>query len=130
LDRPPVRSKGSCEHWWTIRTSYQRHPAALAGSGQGRDDPPRDEAARTRLRRQALTWLKTGLAIWEKPLKTGPSQAKALIARTLEHWKQDTDLEGVRDSGALESLPEFERTAWDDVWAKVAALLATARGPS
>src|SRR5262249_14464803 len=32
--------------------------AALAGCGQSKDDPPPDEAARARLRKQALDWLK------------------------------------------------------------------------
>jgi serine/threonine-protein kinase len=83
--------------------------AALAASGQGADDPPPDEAARTRLRRQALTWLKEELVIWQKLLETGRPQAKALVAHTLAQWQQDADLAGVRDAGALEALPESER---------------------
>src|SRR6185437_12716585 len=32
--------------------------AAMAGCGRGNDDPPLDEAVRTRWRRQAIDWLK------------------------------------------------------------------------
>ena len=38
--------------------------AALAGSGVAQDSPPPDEAARARLRGQALDWLRADLVAW------------------------------------------------------------------
>ena len=40
--------------------------AALAGVGQGEDDPRPDEAARDRLRAQARDWLRADLRLWSK----------------------------------------------------------------
>ena len=50
--------------------------AALAGAGQGKDDPPLDESAKTRWRKQAMDWLSADLAAWSKILDTGPPQAR------------------------------------------------------
>ena len=40
--------------------------AALAGSGQGKDDPKPDDAAKAKLRKQALDWLKAELSAWKR----------------------------------------------------------------
>ena len=45
--------------------------ASLAGSGQGKDDPMPDEAARAKLREQALDWLRADLASWVKVFDGG-----------------------------------------------------------
>ena len=45
--------------------------AALAGSGQGKDDPPLDDVTKARWRKQALDWLKADLGAWSKILDTG-----------------------------------------------------------
>ncbi len=92
--------------------------ASLAGCGQGKDDPKPDEAAKAKLRAQALDWLKAELAAW----KTLATTNKEVVAKTLDHWKQDTDLAGVRDASALEKLPEPERKDWQAFWAEVDAL--------
>ena len=85
--------------------------AALAGCGQGKDDPPLDEAAKARWRKQAIDWLKADLAFWTKQVETGPPEARRSVAKTLQHWKADTDLAGIRDEAALAKLPEDERKA-------------------
>jgi tetratricopeptide (TPR) repeat protein len=97
--------------------------AALAGCGRGKDDPPPDESARTRLRQQALDWLKAELAAWSGMWEKGPSQAGQEITRKLRHWKVDPDLAGVRDPEALARLPEPERRRWQALWAAVDELL-------
>ena len=102
--------------------------AALAGAGQGTDDPKPDDAARARLRGQALDWLKAERAAWAKVLDAGDPQARPLVQQTLQHWQADPDLAGVRDADALAKLPEAERAAWRSLWAEVDALLARARG--
>ncbi len=102
--------------------------AALAAAGQGKDEPAPDAAARTKLRQQAREWLTSELATWAGYVESGPPQAKAFIAQTLQHWKQDSDLTGIRDPAALAGLPEPERATWRELWSNVDALLAKARG--
>src|SRR5262249_30063659 len=74
--------------------------AALAATGRGQDEPAPDAATKTGLRQQALGWLKGELAAWESQQEKGPAQARAIVAQTLQHWRQDPDLAGVRDPGA------------------------------
>jgi len=102
--------------------------AALVGSGQGKDDPPLDDAAKARWRKQAIEWLKADLIAWSKVLESGPSQARQPIRETLQHWKTDSDLAGLRDAAALAKLPEEERKACRALWAEVDALLAKSQG--
>jgi eukaryotic-like serine/threonine-protein kinase len=97
--------------------------ASLAGCGQGQDDPSPDEAAKDNLRKQALDWLKEEMAVWLKFVESGPPQAKAFMVQTLDHWKKDTDLAGIRDEKALAKLPEPERKEWQSLWSDVDAFL-------
>jgi len=98
--------------------------AALAGSGQGKDDPPLDEGTKARWRKQAIDWLRADLTAWSKLLESGPPQARQPIPETLQHWKADADLSGLRDAAALAKLPENEQQACRGLWAEVDALLA------
>ena len=102
---------------------------ALAAAGQGKDDPSPDETARAKLRERAMGWLRAELAAWTKLLESGPAQARPFIAQTLDHWKVDTDLAGIRDAEALAKLPEAERKDWHSLWAEVNALLTRAAKP-
>jgi len=101
--------------------------AALAGSGQGKDNPPLDDATKARWRKQAVDWLKADLAAWSKLLDSAPPEARQSISQTLEHWKADTDLAGLRDAAPLAKLPEDEQKVCRAIWAEVDALLAKAR---
>jgi hypothetical protein len=100
----------------------------MAGCGQGKDDPPLDEPAKARWRKQAIDWLEADLAAWTKIRESGPPQARESISRTLQHWKTDPDLAGLREPAALAKLPEAEQRAGRALWAEVDALLAKARG--
>ena len=102
--------------------------AALAGSGKGKDDPAPAAAAKAKLRHQARDWLKSELAAWSKLLQTGPPQARQAIAQTLQHWHDDTDLAGVRETEALQKLPAEERKDWEALWAEWKDLLKKTRG--
>jgi hypothetical protein len=102
--------------------------AALAGCGQGKDDPPLDEPTKARWRKQAIEWLKADLAAWSKVLESGPPQARQSVSQTLQHWKGDPDLAGIRDEAALARLPEAEQRVCRTLWAEVDALLK--KGPS
>ena len=104
--------------------------AALAGCGRGKDDPPPSDAQKTKLRRQALDWLNAELATWSKLLETAKKEQRGFIAKTLEHWREDTDLAGIRDDAGLTKLSDKERAAFRQLWADVDAVLKKASGPS
>jgi Flp pilus assembly protein TadD len=101
--------------------------AALAGCGKGKDDPPLDEVAKSRWRKQAIDWLKGDLAAWSKILESGPPQARKAISQTLQHWKVDPDLAGLREPAAVAKLADDERKACRSLWAEVDDLLKRAR---
>ena len=104
--------------------------AALVAAGQDKNQPPPDDAANAKLRRQALDWLKAELTAWGKLLESGPSRARPAIIEVLNHWKQDSDLASVRDALALAKLPEEEQKAWRALWAEVQSLLERAENQS
>jgi tetratricopeptide (TPR) repeat protein len=102
--------------------------AALAASGKAKGEPPLDDPARARLRAQALGWLKAELVAWEKVLDACPAELKAMVGPTLEHWKADADLAGLRDAKQRGTLPADERAAFARLWDDVDRLLARAAG--
>jgi serine/threonine-protein kinase len=97
--------------------------AALAGAGKGQDDPKPDDAARFKLRGQALDWLKAELIAWSKAVDSGDAGARRVVVRRLRRWKSDRDLASVRDRNAIEKLPADEQQAWKALWKDVDALL-------
>jgi serine/threonine-protein kinase len=107
--------------------------AAQAAGGQGEGAANPDDQERSRLRRQALDWLRADLAAWATLAQEGAPQDRQEVRRALSHWRQDPDLAGVREPAALARLPEGERQAWRKLWADVAALLkraGRAEGPA
>ena len=101
--------------------------AALAGCGKGKDNPPPDDAAKVKLRCQALDWLKAEHAAWSKILESVPPQARPVVAANLKHWNEDSDLAGIRDDAALVKLPQEELAACKQLWGDVDRLLTKAR---
>src|SRR5262249_47025636 len=99
---------------------------ALAAAGKGEDAARLADAAKAKLRRQTLDWLKADVAAWSKLLGSGPPQARPTIAKVLRHWQKDSDLAGLRDATALAKLPADEQKACIQLWAEVAALLKKA----
>jgi hypothetical protein len=97
--------------------------AALAAAGQGRDEPPLDSAARARIRRQALAWLKSELLAWKRVFRIIEPGNKERVAKHMAHWKQDPELTSIRDERELAKLPDDERKEWQSLWADVEALL-------
>jgi hypothetical protein len=51
------------------------------------------------------------------------------VQKPLQHWKEDSDLAGVRDTTALAKLPEAERGEWQKLCADVDATLKKAAEP-
>ena len=97
--------------------------AAMAASGKGKDEPSPDEAAKTKLRKQALDWLKAELSAWKRVSIIIEPGNKELVAKNLTHWKEDAELAGIRDEQDLAKLPEEERAAFKQLWNDVESLL-------
>jgi Flp pilus assembly protein TadD len=92
--------------------------AALAGAGEGEDAGDLDDAGRARWRKQAVSWLRANLILWEKLAPANP----ALVVQTLHHWTRDTDLAGIRDEAEVAKLPPEEQEACRSLWRDVVAL--------
>ncbi|QDV38142.1 serine/threonine-protein kinase [Tautonia plasticadhaerens] len=88
--------------------------AALAGTGQGEDDPPPDDASKALLRSQALSWIRAELDR-HAPLLDDP-EARSAVSSTLSSWRSDPDFSGLRDPSAIDALPEGERGSWRTFW--------------
>jgi tetratricopeptide (TPR) repeat protein len=99
--------------------------AALAATGQGEDAAKLTDKERTRLRQQALDWLRADLALGARLLADGKVD-RSRVAGILKHWQQDRDLAGLRDAPALAKLPAEEQKAWTQLWADVATLVKKA----
>jgi tetratricopeptide (TPR) repeat protein len=98
--------------------------AALAAAGQGADNPLPDGAARAKLRRQAIAWLKTELDTWAKVVDSGKAENTNMTSHFLRHWQRDPDLASIRGAESLANLPEAERTDLRALWSAVDSLLA------
>jgi serine/threonine-protein kinase len=103
--------------------------AARASAGQGEDAATLDDQERTRLRQQALDWLRADLMLRAKQLESARRNGRAEVGQNLRHWQRDRDLAGLRDKETLAKLPAEERAACAKLWADVAALLKTAEAP-
>ena len=97
--------------------------AALSAAGQGQDEPLLDGAAKARLRRQALGWLKTELTAWKQASQIIEPHIQEQVGNTLAHWKEATDLASIRDPDAVAKLPGDELEACKKLWGDVAELL-------
>lgn len=98
--------------------------AALAAAGQGADAPP-DAATRAQLRAQALGWLRLELKLWNELLAHQPKpEIRAVVARTLQHWREDPDLAGIREAEAVDQLPKDEQAALRGFWSEADESLA------
>ena len=101
--------------------------SVLAAAGQGKDADKLDDKERSRLRRQALEWLRADLALWTKEANGDKPGKRVLVYTTLKDWQADTDLTSVRDFYALAKLPQAQRDAWHALWKDVAALALETR---
>jgi serine/threonine-protein kinase len=101
--------------------------AALAGCSHGDDVAGFGEPERGRLRKQARDWLRLDLAAWARKVDTGTAADRIQARKTLAPWRDDPDLAGLRDPGALERLPPSERQECRALWEEVAALLRRAQ---
>jgi serine/threonine protein kinase len=96
--------------------------AVLASAGDGLDADKLDAKERTRLRQQALDWLRADLDAWAKRLADGQPESRRAIRDVLKHWRTDKKLESVLDKELQKKLPADEQDAWRKLWAEVAEL--------
>jgi serine/threonine-protein kinase len=104
------------------RRSSAACSAALAAAGAGEDAGKLDDKERSRLRKQALDWLRAYLAQLTELIAGGPPAARPFVHQTVQRWQQDSDLAGIRDKAALDKLPAEEQKAFTQLWIDVAAL--------
>ena len=96
--------------------------AVKAAGGQGKNADTLDERERSRLRQQALAWLRADLELWRKLWEGGVVADRQLRAKTLQRWQDEADLAGVRDPEALKKLPDAEQEGWRQLWTEVTDL--------
>ncbi|HEV8060069.1 MAG TPA: tetratricopeptide repeat protein, partial [Gemmataceae bacterium] len=99
--------------------------AAKAGTGADEGNASLGEAERSRLREQALDWLRHELAFCIKRAQSSSTTEQRTARRTLHQWQLELDLSCVRDPAALAKLPETERSAWQEFWQEVERTLVT-----
>ncbi len=104
--------------------------AALASVGRGADAAKLDATEKTRLRKEALAWLRAELAargnLLEKRHRTNPL-AVVRLGDFLRRWQRDADFDGLRDDHELAKLPADEHAAWTKLWGEVDRLAWDAR---
>jgi serine/threonine-protein kinase len=101
--------------------------AVLAACGEGEDAPP-EEAKRAELRALALGWLRGDLDALRKLLDTntpplsrsGKDADPRHVRTTMDIWRGNPDLKGVREEKSLSLLTEAEHHEWSQFWADVA----------
>jgi serine/threonine-protein kinase len=96
--------------------------AALAAAGQGQDAGKLDDSERSRLRAQALDWLRADLEACARLTEQGDKDARRTVHQRLTPWLADAELASVREPQALQELPPDEQAAWRRLWADVDAL--------
>jgi tetratricopeptide (TPR) repeat protein len=98
--------------------------AALAAAGQGEDARLLPDKAVAMFRRWALGWLRDDLTAYAKLVEQKNPATNREIRQRLAHWRRDPDLISVRDSQALDRLPDNEHAAWQALWQDMDKLLS------
>jgi hypothetical protein len=114
------------------RELWLRQVAERAGQATGEGDeafPPAAEAARARLRQQALALLRAEVATQAKRLSSGSPAEAAAARQVLESLGGFPALARVCSPAALANLPEPERQTWQAFWEEVEGLLREQIGP-
>jgi hypothetical protein len=120
---PKLREDRKLQHAYNAACA-----AALAASGHGKDDPRPDDSAKIKFRGQAIEWLKAELALDQKIIDRGDALVRDMVVKQMIHWKNDSDLTGIRDEKELAKLPEAERSAFKQLWDDVERLRVQAGG--
>ena len=65
---------------------------------------------------------------WRWALDSGLPAVRPAVLKGLRHWKEDPDLDGIRDPAALSSLPGEERRLWQSLREEAATMLKRIQG--
>src|SRR5262249_32654682 len=87
-----------------------------AATGQADRERPLGEAAKAKLRGQALAWLNAEATAWLQQL--APEGRPYSVAQ-LMGWRTDGTLAAIRDAAQLAKLPADEQEQWQALWARV-----------
>jgi tRNA A-37 threonylcarbamoyl transferase component Bud32 len=107
------------------RVLWLSHPTQEGGEPV----PPAAEAARARLRQQALAVLRAELITQARQLSSASPAEAAAARQVLEALRGLPVLGGVRDPTALAKLPESEQQSWLAFWQDVEGLLREEKSP-
>lgn len=105
-----------------VSRGYRYHAAraaALAAGGLDSSEP-------TRLRQQALDWLRADLADWSNLVDAANPGDIFRAAFWLRAWPSEASFANVQ-SPAIDKLPGPERTAWNQFWSDVDRVMKAAR---
>jgi tetratricopeptide (TPR) repeat protein len=80
-------------------------------------------SARAGLHRQALTWLRAGLARHIERIERDGAKARVQLQAMLRRWQTEPDLASVRHPAELAALPAEDQQTARKLWADVAAIL-------
>jgi hypothetical protein len=105
---------------WLRQVAEQTGQAAGEG---GEPFPPAAEAARARLRQQALALLRAEVATQAKQLSSGSPAEVTAARQVLEALGGFPALARVHNPGALANLTEPERQMWQAFWQEIEGLL-------
>jgi serine/threonine-protein kinase len=100
--------------------------AIQAAAGQG-DAAKASDEERTRLRRQALDWLRADVTAWRTRLEKSSPQERTAVLLRLRDIKDDFTLSSALSEAALLKLPSKERAAWQALATDLDALIAAGR---
>ncbi|MGF1579613.1 MAG: tetratricopeptide repeat protein, partial [Gemmataceae bacterium] len=95
--------------------------ASMAAALQGVEAKQIDAKERTKLRQQALGWLRSDLAMYSQQWREGPTSLFA-TETVLEQWVRDSDLSHVRNKKAIGQFPQDEKQDWRALWSNVKAI--------
>jgi serine/threonine-protein kinase len=96
--------------------------AALAGCGAGNDTAGLDIKTRKQMRAKSLRWLRADLDYWYNHFMNGKMAERLAAAQAMHAWKDEKNLEAVREPAQLAQFPEAERLEWQELWSAVDAL--------
>jgi serine/threonine-protein kinase len=97
--------------------------AALAAAGRAMDATNIPDEVASKLRRQALGWLRADLALYAELVERDNPADKQNVRQAMLQWQKGADLASVRDRDALYILTGEDRTDWRRFWEEVDLLL-------
>lgn len=102
--------------------------ALMAAAGKDKGEPNVEPTERRRLLGLSMNWLRADLALMRELVND--SQWRDKIHKWLTKWKEEKDFEPIRSAESLLNMESDDRTAWNELWRDVDAVLAASDSPS